>query len=233
MKTLLDKNSLAGTIDNVSEAMLFGKAIGKKDKTAIAEFIADQHGKPYSYANMFSPTEEDMKRDLVLFTGEKIKSGAGKCHVIGEEASRIIRKLNIHSEKINKAVSEADEGLISRIDANRDHPRFIYGAYCCKSCSCAMWLNLSAGGLKNDTKMLKAGLKWLKLHRDGKGRWKGFPYYYTLYVLNEIDPEIAGDEIRYAVKSLEKRLKTAKNNNDKYEIRRNYICTSLIKKAVK
>ena len=53
----------------------------------IADFILNQQGKPDAYADTFAPTENDLKKDLVLFTGEKIKSRAGKRHMIGEVAS--------------------------------------------------------------------------------------------------------------------------------------------------
>ena len=88
----LDKNSLFKTVDNVSEALLFKLGIDKNEKAEIADFIINQQGKPRSYANTFAPTEIDLKQDLILFTGEKIKSGVGKSHMIGEEASRVLRK---------------------------------------------------------------------------------------------------------------------------------------------
>jgi hypothetical protein len=96
----LDRNSLFNTVDNVSEALLFALEIDHNEKTEIADFIINQQGKPRTYANTFAPTETDLRQDLILFTGEKIKSGVGKCHMIGEEASRILRKLNLPLDRI-------------------------------------------------------------------------------------------------------------------------------------
>ena len=104
----LDKNSLFKTIDNVSEAFLFNLGLDKNEKSEIADFIVGQQGKPRAYANTFAPTEIDLKQDLILFTGERIKTGAGKCHMIGEEASRILRKLDLHLDKVNDALQKAD-----------------------------------------------------------------------------------------------------------------------------
>jgi hypothetical protein len=227
----LDKTSLAKTIDNVSEALLFGFDINEREKLEIADFIIKQHGTPYSYANTFAPTDEDMKRDLILFTGEKIKSKAGKCHTLGEEASRILRKLKIEDQRIHIALRESDEGLQKRIDDHLTRQDGTFGAYCCKTCSCSLWLNLSAGGLNNNIQMQLAGLNFLKLFRNDEGSWNGFPYYYTLYALNEISSVLAIDELRFAASSIGKRLKRRISNENQYTLRRNFICESILKKV--
>ncbi|MBN1597708.1 MAG: hypothetical protein JW894_05400 [Bacteroidales bacterium] len=227
----VDVNSLSQTIDNVSEALLFGFDIDRSEKDIIADFIIGRQGKPNSYADTFAPTESDMKRDYILFTGEKIKSGAGKCHMIGEEASRLLRKLGLNNDKINKALIRADNGLKKQIDKVYKNPGYEYGMYCCRSCSCALWINLASGGLGNDTKMLKAGLNYLKKHRDSKGNWNGFPKYYTLYVLNEMDINLALDELKYIAPLVERRLKKKKTEEDKFELRRNYMCEQIIEKV--
>jgi hypothetical protein len=227
----IDKTSLAKTIDNVSEALLFGFDIQEKEKSEIADFIIGQHEAAYSYARTFAPTNDDMKRDLVLFTGEKVKSRAGKCHTLGEEASRILRKLNIKDQRIQIALSESDEGLQERINDHLNRQGGTFGAYCCKTCSCSLWLNLSAGGLNNNIQMQIAGLNFLKLFRNDEGSWNGFPFYYTLYTLNEISTDLVIDELRFAAKSIEKRLKRSIFYEDKYSLRRNFISESILEKA--
>ena len=228
---LLNQYSLAKTIDNVSEALLFGNTITVSEKSGIADFILNQHLQPGNYANTFAPTKTDLQEDLVLFTGEKIKSRAGKCHVLGEEASRILRKLSRDSDMVNEILNQADSGLRSRIDESIKSKRYQYGMYCCKSCSCALWLNLSSGGVFNDFKFLKAGINILAEHKDGQGRWKGFPYYYTLYVLNEIPFEISGKELAYAAKTIEEKLFKNFKGYSQYEIRRKYICQQILTKV--
>ncbi len=227
----LDKNSLFNTVDNVSEALLFNLKIDNNEKTEIADFIVNQQGKPRTYANTFAPTETDLRQDLVLFTGDKIRSVVGKCHMIGEEACRILRKLDLKPDRVKKALKNADNGLQMQIDKTLKNHRYEYGMYCCKTCSCGLWLNLSSGGLNRNTGMLKAGLDYLKKHRDNKGRWKGFPYYYTLYVLNEISPDLAINELKYASRSIERRLNKKQTDENKYDLRRNYICVSILNKT--
>jgi hypothetical protein len=227
----LDKNSLFQTVDNVSEALLYDLKIDTDEKIEIADFILNQQGKPKTYADTFAPTENDLKHDLILFSGERIKTSAGKCHMIGEEASRILRKLGIQTNNVKVALQRADTGLLNRINKGRQDLRYEHGTYCCKSCTCALWINLASGGLGNDIKLLKAGLVYLKRNRDKKDRWIGYPYYYTLYILNEINRDLALDEMRYAAKSFEKRLKKKMSDENKYELRRNYICEKILEKV--
>jgi len=229
--TYLDKTSLARTIDNVSEALLFGFDILENEKFEIADFLVGQHGAPYSYANTFAPTYEDMKEDLILFTGERVKSRAGKCHTLGEEASRILRKLKIEDQRINTALSESDEGLQKRINDHLSRQGGTFGAYCCKTCSCSLWLNLSAGGLNNNIQMQLAGLNFLKQFRNDEGTWNGFPYYYTLYALNEISSALAIEELRFAASSIEKHLKRRVSIENQYTLRKKFICESILEKA--
>jgi hypothetical protein len=223
----IDKTSLAKTIDNVSEALLFSFIIDETEKTEIASFLVEQHFAPGAYANMFAPAEKDMKRDLVLFTGEKIKSNAGRCHVMGEEASRILRKLDVKSPEVIQALQEADSGIQKRIKESGS----ISGTYCCRTCSCALWLNLSAGGLNHNSDILKSGLRFLKQHREDKGTWKGFPYFYTLYVLNEIEPELVKDELQFASKSILRWINRKQNEETKYLLRRKYIGEAILNKV--
>lgn len=41
-------------------------------------------------------------------------------------------------------------------------------------------------------------------HCDGKGKWNGFPYYYTLLMLSEVDDPLAIQEFQYAAPLFQK-----------------------------
>ncbi len=230
--TYLDPNSLFKTIDNVSEALLFGVEINEDEKNQIVDFIVSRQGKPLAYAEMFAPTDDDMKDNLILFTGEKITSRVGKRHMIGEEASRLLHKLGVKTKQVKQALQKSDTSLLNMVNSLLNDPKYNYeyGMYCCKSCSCGLWLNLGSGGLGNDTNMLKAGINYLKRHRDNTGKWKGFPYYYTLYVLNNMDDDIAKEEMAYTAQAIERRLGKNRPMKTKYDIRRNYILEQIMTK---
>ena len=226
----LDINSLFKTVDNVSEALFFDLEISTNEKKEITDFILNQQGKPRTYADTFAPTENDLKHDLILFTGEKINTNAGRSHMIGEEACRILRLIDGQNKKVQKALDKADKGLMTRINSGKNHPRYIHGKYCCKACSCSLWLNISSGGLQNDISLLESGLKYLKNNRDDKGSWKGFPSNYILYVLNEIDPGLVLDEMKYVGSAIERKLKKLKSSETKYDLRKNAIYERILSK---
>jgi hypothetical protein len=54
---------------------------------------------------------------------------------------------------------------------------------------------------------LERHVKRLSARRDGTGRWKGLPFYYTLLALSEIDLPAARQELGYAVPACERVLK--------------------------
>ncbi len=226
----LDTSSLFKTVDQVSEALFFNLEISDNEKASIADFIVHQQGKPNAYANTFAPTEWDLNHDLRLFTGETIRTNAGRRHIIGEEASRILRLIGGQDEKVLTALNNADQGLLGRINSGKKDPRYIHGTYCCKTCSSALWLNVSAGGLQNDTSLLNSGLHYLYKLRDGMGSWKGFPSNYILYVLNEIAINEARIELKYASLAIEKKLNRKTNSETKYDLRKKEIYRRILHK---
>jgi hypothetical protein len=66
---------------------------------------------------------------------------------------------------------------------------------------------LAASGLADSEERLNAHIAVLSQHRDGKGRWRRFPFYYTLLVLSETDLPAAVGEMRYAVSACERVLR--------------------------
>jgi hypothetical protein len=77
-----------------------------------------------------------------------------------------------------------------------------YSQFCskgeCKSLTIAYMRYLTSSDLVDAPTRLSSFLTKLVIHRDGKGKWNGFPYYYTLLMLTEVDDPLAGDELKYA-----------------------------------
>ena len=48
---------------------------------------------------------------IVLFTGERIQSASAR-HILGEEASRVLRLLGVRDSGVTRALEAADEGLM-------------------------------------------------------------------------------------------------------------------------
>ncbi len=200
---LIHKNSLADTVDAVNEALFFGKKISEREKKNTAKWLASRQGVKGSYWGMIAPTGRDFETGIRTFTGERITTGAGTSHILGEESSRAIIALGVNDKAVLDAVSESNKGferaMKNWLSAGKDE-----GKYCCGPCSASYWRHLAAGGLKNQKKRLDMGMKYLSKMRDGKGKWKKMPYYYTLLALSEINTPLAKKELKYTAPVLEK-----------------------------
>ena len=221
---LINHNSLALTIDAINDMFLRKQSLSKSSAKEVAEWIASRQGMPGSYANMFAPTKRDFQNNLVLFTGEKVSSRVGISHVLGQESCRALILLGVKSANINSALKKASSGFIEYMKQYIERDK---GTYCCVTCSCAFWRHLAAGGLVNNKRILTAGIKTLESLRDGKGRWKKFPFYYTLLVLSEIELPAAFKEMQYAAPACERLLKR-KTKKDKISKRRQILAQRIL-----
>ena len=87
---------------------------------------------------MFAPTDKDYK-GVQLFTGEKVKTGAGISHILGEESLRALYLLKAKGKEIDEAVLGAKEGLKNAMDRSKLHGYYEKGTYCCAACTVAYW----------------------------------------------------------------------------------------------
>jgi len=218
----LDKNSLAVTLDALNDAVFYEHRLSKTNVRMISDWLVSRHGLKGSYANMFAPTESDFAQPVVVYTGEKLTSRASKAHILGEEAYRMLLLLGDKSVKVSRALKEADEGMFDRLSHEDRTP----GMYCCGTCSAAYWRNLSAGGLRSRDRELRAGLKNLKEHRDGKGRYRRYPFWYTMLALSDIDLPGVRQEIKYATPVLERFIR--REPADRYSVRRHDLAHRLL-----
>lgn len=223
---IVDPKSLATTLDALSEAFFLGKKLTKAEKIEAAKWIASRQGQPRSYANMFAPTDRDYAVGIRLFTGEWVRSGAATGHILGEEACRALILLNVPDASVRDALNRASLGMQKVLDGHEASGGSL-GMYCCGTCTPALWRNLSVGGLKDHGRVLAAGMKVLKQHREGNGRWKRFPFYYTLLALSEIELPSAIKEMQYAAPVL-KRILRRSPKPDKFDKRRRILAERVL-----
>ena len=218
---LLYHNSLAKTIENLNEAWFYSKDISKETGDSVSIFLAFLEDKNGSYAGLPAPTEQDFRNpEKRLFTGEKLRAAAGSAHILGEEALRAIIKLNSSSPEVREAIRLSKEGFECRLkETSEVNGGRMIGMYCCGICTVSYMRNLTIGTFKHSGQRLEASLKELKNLRNGSGRWRRFPFHYTILALSEINHSKAIDEIRYAASSLE-RIANRRVLKDKYAIRR-------------
>lgn len=199
----VDRHSLGATLDTVNEAFFRGYELSLTERNQVAKWITSRQGLPGSYANMFAPTARDFQTGYRVFTGEKVTSRAATAHILGEEACRALTLLHAPLAEARIAKRRAADGMQARLGRSNS------GIYCCGICSVSLWRNLSAGGLPNAKRRLTGAVKTLKRHRLRDGKWRRFPFFYTLLALEELELPAALAELRYALPACERYLKRA------------------------
>lgn len=233
---IVNRSSLAATVDAVNEAVFYGRKLAKADRAQAAAWIASRQGRPGSYAGMFAPTAKDRNEGIRLFTGERFATRAGVAHVLGEEACRTLIQLNVRARAVRDVIERASVGILERMkeaeQRERNAGRPFLGEYCCGKCSVALWRHLAVGGLPDakPERWLTAGMKALRAARDGTGRWGRYPFFYTLLALSEIDTPGARREMKYAAPTVERTLKRTQPP-DRYAERRGVLAERILAKC--
>lgn len=230
--TLLNRQSLCETVDRVNEAAFFGKALSKADRDATAEWLASRVAQAGSYSGLPAPTARDFSRRFRVFTGETIHSRVGTAHIFGEEACRALLLLQPRKKQVLDALHQASEDMTKRMIHSLASPRSHTwpGEYCCGRCSVSVWRHVLAGGLPgvNHENLFTAAVKAVRANRDGKGRWRRYPIFYTLSALVEIDTSAARTEMRYVAPAMEQYLKRKIDAREKYTPRKRILAERVL-----
>jgi hypothetical protein len=214
---LVHPDSLGDTLHAINTALFYQLPLAPAERWAAARWVAGRQGLPHSYAGMFAPTPLDTAIGTLTFTGEAVVSEAGTAHLLSEEACRVLYRLGVMDlPEVSIALQTARRALWRRLQTSQ--PEGIWaGVYCCGMCSVALWRHLGASGHAEDQRRLDHGLFELKRHRDEKGRWKRFPYHYTLLALSELDSTAVHDEVKYALPGIERALRRVERSDPEAE----------------
>jgi hypothetical protein len=226
---LIDRTSLSQTVNAANAVLFSGAALEKGARASLGRWIASRQGLPGAYADTFAGFPGERSKGIVTFTGERIASASAR-HILGEEASRLLRLLAPDDAATIAALQRADRGMQQRIDAaaldpRRDNP----GLYCCGKCSIAFWRNLLSGGLDRQEERVRRGVAHLRAARDGEGGWRKFPFWYAALALSEMDFPAARAELKYAAPTIERTAERAPASSE-YSKRRHTLATRVLAK---
>ena len=201
---LIDRTSLSRTVDAINAAHFDGRTLTSTERGQAARWIAGRQGLPGAYGGTFAGFPSERSRGIVLFTGERIASASAR-HILGEEASRVLRSLGVRDRGVTGALDAAHDGLMRCLQRAAEDPRKSNpGLFCCGKCSVGMWRNVLAGGLDRREERLRRGASHLRSVRDGDHGWRKFPFWYTVLALSEMDSAEARTELKYAAPALER-----------------------------
>lgn len=207
---MISGDSVSGTLDAVEEAAFARRTLPGDERKRVAQWIAARQGLPGAKSGSFAAFPAELRDGFVAFTGERFTHASAR-HILGEEACRVLRWLDVSDPQVEAALGRADAGLMSAVSHAEHDPRYRNpGVYCCGKCSVGMWRNLLSGGLDRREERLSKGVgEFLRANRLGSGRWRVFPFWYTVLALAEIDMPEARDELQYAAPVLERTLRRA------------------------
>ena len=238
--TLIHPDSLGDTLDAVNAALFERRPLSTAERSEAAAWIADRQGLPGSYAGMFAPTGYDYAFGALTFTGESVHSGAATGHLLSEEACRALFLLTDPQPEddaaltARQALKRARQGIFRRLEASEAAGKEA-GVYCCGTCSAALWRHLQVSGAASDLARLENGLSVLRRQRDGAGRWKRFPFYYTLLALSEIGLPAVREELAYAApvaeRALRRLIKAEPEDLSRHERRRALLLQQALEKC--
>jgi len=176
------------------------------------QWVLSRQGLKGSYCNLFTPTNQDLTQGVRLLTGERIGTDGGTRHILGEEALRTVIIWGLRS---SPAVTEALKGFDQVLERGGKS-----GSYCCYRCTMPFLRTLAVVKPGEWDEILEKGLNRIKEARTPDGRWHGFPFFYTLLTLSEMDTPSARAELRHASKVAEKLLKRYHGNDRTSRFRR-------------
>jgi hypothetical protein len=207
---MIQKGSLSQTLDAVGEQAFQQRALPAGERELIAHWIAARQGLPGAYADTFAGFPAERKEGILVFTGERISSASAR-HILGEEACRALRWLDVRDRSVRAALERADAGMMKNLARAALDPRNTNpGKFCCGKCSVGLWRNLLSGGLDRREERLRRGVgEALRAQRAGQGKWRVFPFWYTVLALTEMDLREAREELEYVAPVLERTAQRA------------------------
>ncbi len=212
---VLVSSSLAETLWRLEEVRQgFRPKFTSKVQEALCWVISRQ-GLQRSYANLFSPTIKDID-GVQLLTGEHVEYAALR-HILGEEA---LRTVLLWGQGSSAAVNTAVNSFNQLLERGGASCASLTGFYCCYKCTPAFMRALAVVKPDGWRNILEKSVGNIKENRTSDGRWRSFPFFYTLLTLSEIDLVSAKDELRHARNVAEKLVKRYQKDDRTSRFRR-------------
>lgn len=182
--------SAVETADRMNLFLFHGIPVPPGEKRLLLLFLDELHRAPCAYRGLFAFAggERPMMR---FFTGERAKAGGAV--QLSHEIAACLKKIQPAGSR--PLIREIDIALSALLSEG------LSGDAALPASRVALWRNLSAAPFAGRERILREGVACLRADRDGKGRWNGWPFYYTLLALTEMPVDIAQGEIAYALPS--------------------------------
>ncbi|HUU76738.1 MAG TPA: hypothetical protein VMX55_00230 [candidate division Zixibacteria bacterium] len=222
---MLVTKSFAEIIDDHNELYFKNKLLKNNSSDDLIKFICSRQIQESFKKGSFSFSPRDYQLGKWLFTGERIVTNLAIRNILSMDATRILLFNRKQSENVNEVIEKSHVWM--------EHSCF--SKFCttgeCKHSSTAFARYFVTLDQEENEIRLNDFVKTLSNFRNNKGKWGGFPFYYTLLALLEIQTSKAKKELQFAAPACEKNLKQLSNINPKYSERRLEIIKRVLAKT--
>ncbi len=214
---MINPHSLAATLDTINEALFQDRALSKARMEGVVKWLAGRQYRSGPNAGLFALTQKDYDNGVRLFTGEKLKTFLAARNVLGGEFARALVLFDLPSPEMQAIIARVNHNLLWAC----------YSRSCiigeCAHSSVGLMRYLAMRKVDDAEQRLRSHVHTLSQQRDGRGRWKRFPFYYTLLALLEVDLPSARDEMRYTAPACERYLRRSPQDDVFYQRRRTIV----------
>lgn len=190
---LINEGSLSATIDAISVRLASGQPLPEAEQEVAVGWLLARQTRSGRSAGLFESFPGEFELGVRLFTGERLRTRTAMRSVLTLESARILCLLGDGREDVRDA--------LSRTAIAMDHACFA-ASHCvigeCAHSSIAYLRDAAADRSGARRKWIERHLTVIQGHRDGGGRWRRFPFYYTLLALLEVGTPAANAELEYA-----------------------------------
>lgn len=192
--------SLVEIVDRINEMEQQGEFFSESMRRITAKTISKFYDGNMKFLGFYLPIV-DFNRGGRLFSGERLYTQLGINTVVSLEICRALAILAGDQPNVKSILNDINQRLLTKCYVKDG---CITGE--CAHNLVAFWRYLLVSNWPDRDERIKEFLHLLKYNRDGNGRWKHFPFYYTLMALLETRNNEAELELDYALPACEASL---------------------------
>ncbi|MFX1370122.1 MAG: hypothetical protein ACFFAY_16145 [Promethearchaeota archaeon] len=216
-------DGLFEALDEFNDSVQNRKLLPDAYYDSLVEMICAKQLHSGELRGTFDPGQKRLREGIFLYTGERVRTKLATRSIVSLEAGRALAV----AESLNASARSALANLNTWLENQCFHD--FCGSGECRYSTIAFLRYSASGAMKMGRGEIDSIIESLKTYRDGKGRWNGFPFYYTLLTLSELDTPAAGVELEYARPACERALKLT-DATDLFSSRRKAILQKLLQR---
>ncbi|MBM3134723.1 MAG: hypothetical protein FJZ89_05420 [Chloroflexi bacterium] len=185
-----DESSLYATVTGAARFLFEGGSFSAEERAGLANWILAHQNRQRGF--IFHPTFDEMATGIRLLSGERPRTRLLAANAVELETLRLLALLQPEADRVQRIFQEADARLAP----------LCFASVCttgeCAHASIAVLRYRMARDTVSAASSFSQALDALKADRRGDGRWRRFPFFFTLLWLVELPADLARDELSYA-----------------------------------